>query len=99
MCVPCITYPSDDSDRESQDDSDHHLEAYLSEADDEAKYKREKERNESSLRKGKGLMAESHDWADEPTFDSEKEISSKRLMAKTDDVAKDTDTMMDFSTE
>ncbi|KAI3758096.1 hypothetical protein L6452_05644 [Arctium lappa] len=46
-------------------------------------------------------MAESRDWVDEPTSESEKEISSKCLMAKLDDVAdaKDTDTTMNFSAE
>ncbi|KAI3678330.1 hypothetical protein L6452_37617 [Arctium lappa] len=102
VCIPRITYPSDDSERESHDDIDHSSEAYLSEADDEgedisprkpspspsfkelsdkadkykANYKREKERNFHSQRRGKGLKAETLDWADEPTFDSEKEVSS-----------------------
>ncbi|KAI3678627.1 hypothetical protein L6452_37926 [Arctium lappa] len=60
-----------------------------------------KERNENSHRRGKGLMVESHDWVDEPTSDSEKEITNKCLMAKLDDLGKtkDSDSMMDFSAE
>ncbi|KAI3706449.1 hypothetical protein L6452_24198 [Arctium lappa] len=34
-CIPRITYPSDDSDRESHENLNHSSEAYLSEADDE----------------------------------------------------------------
>ncbi|KAI3702841.1 hypothetical protein L6452_28594 [Arctium lappa] len=64
-----------------------------------AKYKREKERNFNSQRKGKGLMAETLDWVDEPTSDSEKEVSSKCLMAKLDEEPKDSCSRMDFTAE
>ncbi|KAI3715976.1 hypothetical protein L6452_22980 [Arctium lappa] len=64
-----------------------------------AKYKREKERNFNSQRKGKGLMAETLDWIDEPTSDSEKEVSSKCLMAKLDEEPKDSCSRMDFTAE
>ncbi|KAI3684878.1 hypothetical protein L6452_34105 [Arctium lappa] len=161
-CIPRITYPSDDSDRESHEKLNHSSEAYLSEADDEgenpsvnllteemsllanfskfrknssnkfqrnrnfsssknslnkskedcyacelsekadkykAKYKREKERNFNSQQKGKGLMAETLDWVDEPTSDSEKEVSSKCLMAKHDEESKDSCSRMNFTAE
>ncbi|KAI3718613.1 hypothetical protein L6452_19492 [Arctium lappa] len=64
-----------------------------------AKYKREKERNFNCHRKGKGLLAETLDWADEPTSDSEKEVSSKCLMEKLDEEVKDSISRMDFSAE
>ncbi|KAI3685466.1 hypothetical protein L6452_34710 [Arctium lappa] len=50
-----------------------------------AKYKREKERNALLANKGKGLLAESHDWADEPTSESDKEMANLCFMAKIDD--------------
>ncbi|KAI3692022.1 hypothetical protein L6452_31828 [Arctium lappa] len=50
-----------------------------------AKYKREKERNETLLKKGKGQMTETHDWADEPTSESDKEMANLCFMAKIDD--------------
>ncbi|KAI3773029.1 hypothetical protein L6452_04226 [Arctium lappa] len=34
--------------------------------------------------KGKGLLAESHDWADEPTSESDKEMANPCFMAKID---------------
>ncbi|KAI3727549.1 hypothetical protein L6452_16165 [Arctium lappa] len=64
-----------------------------------AKYKREKERNFNSQRKGKGLMAETLDWVDEPTSDSEKEVSSKCLMVKLDEESKDSCSRMNFTAE
>ncbi|KAI3771679.1 hypothetical protein L6452_02846 [Arctium lappa] len=64
-----------------------------------AKYRKEKERNFNSQRKGKGLMAETLDWTDEPTSDSEKEVSSKCLMAKLDEEPKDSCSRMDFTAE
>ncbi|KAI3728046.1 hypothetical protein L6452_16674 [Arctium lappa] len=51
-----------------------------------AKYKREKERNALLANKGKGLLAESHDWADEPTSESDKDMANLCFMAKIDDV-------------
>ncbi|KAI3665553.1 hypothetical protein L6452_44180 [Arctium lappa] len=50
-------------------------------------------------RKGKGLMAETLYWVDEPTSDSEKEVSSKCLMAKLDEEPKDSCSRMDFTAE
>ncbi|XP_024969679.1 uncharacterized protein LOC112509039 [Cynara cardunculus var. scolymus] len=38
-----------------------------------AKYKREKAKNQSLQRKGKGLMVETQDWIDEPTYSSSDE--------------------------
>ncbi|KAI3716218.1 hypothetical protein L6452_23399 [Arctium lappa] len=53
-----------------------------------AKYKREIERNETLLKKGKGQMTETHDWADEPTSESDKEMVNLCFMARIDDVDK-----------
>ncbi|KAI3678224.1 hypothetical protein L6452_37509 [Arctium lappa] len=51
-----------------------------------AKYKREKKKNETLLKKGKGQMTKTYDWVDEPTSESEKDISNICLMAKINDV-------------
>ncbi|KAI3746445.1 hypothetical protein L6452_08879 [Arctium lappa] len=51
-----------------------------------AKYKREKEIKDLLANKGKCLLAESHDWVDEPTSESDKEMANLCFMDKIDDV-------------